>query len=482
MSLPVVMTASGAAPQSPASLNSQIVSLATASNPGLTANLPGTLIEDIASTDTAALILIDQAQVETINSVTPLGCNLFLLNQMGALCGIQQGIGSNTSVNVVFSGTPGYVIPQGIIVSDGTYQYVGQEASVINSTGSSNTVYCVATVSGSWGVPSNSVTTIASSVPSGITLTVTNPSTGTPSTSAQSPEDYRAQVIAAYTVGEAGTISAIKSAVGKVPGVIASLVSIRQNTYYSPSKWEVIVGGGDPYAVAAAIYSSVGDPNVLCGSTMLVSAITKANPGKVTTNLVHGFNTGQVVYLSGVGGMTALNGIPLTITTVVGDPYSFTIGIDTTGYPTYTSGGIVSTSSSTVTIPRDEFITIYDAPDSYVIPYVVPVQQPVLIQFTWNTSLITPVSNSAVTSLAAQPICDYVNSLGPGQPINLYEIQYVFQEAVQSLMAPTVITNMEIVIAINGVVVAPAVGNNTVSADPEGYYFMTTASITFIQG
>ena len=107
MSLPLVMTAAGATAADAATVNAEIIALATASDPGLTANLPGTLIEDIASTDTAAVVLIDQAQVETINSMTPYGCNLFILNQLGQIYGVSQGIGSNTSVYVVFSGTAG---------------------------------------------------------------------------------------------------------------------------------------------------------------------------------------------------------------------------------------------------------------------------------------------------------------------------------------------------------------------------------------
>jgi Ubiquitin-activating enzyme E1 FCCH domain/Baseplate J-like protein len=482
MSLPIVMTAAGAQPQSPTSLNQQIITLATTYDPGLTANLPGTLIEDIASTDTAALVLCDQAQVELVNSITPLGANLFILNQQGQLCGVSQGVGSNTSVYVVFSGTPGYVIPQGIIVTDGTYQYVTQSASVVNSTGVSASVYCVATVSGSWAVPANAVNVIASSIPAGITLTVDNPLPGIPSTTAQSAEDYRAQVINSYTVGPSGTVSAIKSAVLKVPGVVQNLVSVRQNTYYTPSKWEVIVGGGDPTAVANAIWASCGDPNTLCGSTMLVQAITKANPGKVTVNLVHGFTAGQVVYITGIVGMTALNGVPLTVTPVVGDPYSFTIGVNTTSYATYISGGIVSTSSSYITIPRDEFVTIYDTPDSYVIPYVVPIQQSTQVQVTWNVASSLVVSNLAITQLGAPAIQAYVNSLYPGQPINEYELQYIFQEAIVSIVPTPLVTHIAIQVTIDGVIVAPIAGTGTVVGDPEGYYYSLVSDITFVQG
>lgn len=285
MTLPTVMTIDGLQPQTPTSLHDQVVNGAIALDPGLTANLPGTLIEDIASTDTAALVLIDQARVETVNSVTPYGCNLFLLNQLGQIYGVQQGVGSNTSVYVVFTGTAGYVIPQGVIVSDGTYQYITQTASVINTGGTSDLVYCVATSSGSWAVPANSVTSISSSVPSGVTLTVTNPSAGVPSTSDQSPEQYRSQVLAAGHIGCTGLADAVKTYVRNVDGVIDTLVSVRQVS----GGWQVIVGGGDTYAVANAIFQAVGDINVLRPG---VSSGTT-----ITVDLYNTPDTYQIIYV-----------------------------------------------------------------------------------------------------------------------------------------------------------------------------------------
>ena len=67
-----------------------------------------------------------------------------------------------------------------------------------------------------------------------------------------------------------------------------------------------------------------------------ITAITKANPGKVTA-AAHGYGNGDQVFLSGVAGMTQVNGLVFTVTVV--DANNFTIGIDTTGYSTYTSGG-----------------------------------------------------------------------------------------------------------------------------------------------
>ena len=394
MALPTVMTIDGLQPQTPTSLHDQVINGAIALNPGLTANLPGTLIEDIASTDTAALVLIDAARVETVNSVTPYGCNLFILNQLGQIYGVQQGVGTNTSVNVVFTGDPGYVIPKGCIVADGTYVYLTQDASVIGAGGTSGTVYCVATVSGSWSVPVNTVTTILSSVPTGVTLTVTNPNTGAPSTTDQTPEEYRTQVLNAGLVACAGTPNAIKTALAGVPGVTPHLISIRQTA----GEWEVIVKGGDPYAVANAIFQSCGDPNVLRGSTI--------------------------------------------------------------------SAG------------RDQNITIYQPPDTYLITYVEPVAQVATVQINWKTSATGAVSNDAVQALCAGPVAAYIESLGPGQPINEYELSYVFQDSIQSVVPTALVTYIDIEVDINGILVPPSVGTGVVQGDVEGYFTVPANGVT----
>ena len=394
MALPTVMTIDGLQPQTPTSLHDQVVNGAILLDPGLTANLPGTLIEDIASTDTAALVLIDSARVETVNSVTPYGCNLFILNQLGQIYGVQQGVGSNTSVNVVFSGTAGYVIPQGVIVSDGTYQYVTQSAGVINTGGTSDSIYCVATVSGTWAIPAGSVTTIVSSVPTGITLTVTNPNTGTPSTTDQTAEEYRTQVLNAGLVTCSGTPNAIKTSLARVAGVVPYLISIRQVS----GLWEVIVKGGDPYAVANAIFQSCGDPNTLRGSTV----------------------------------------------------------------------------SST----RNHSVTIYESPDSYVIVYVEPVEQTATVQINWKTSATNAVSNTAVQSLCYAPIKAYIESLGPGQPINEYELSYVFQESIASVVPTPLVTYIDIVVSINGTIVPPSTGTGIVQGDVEGFFIVPSNGVT----
>src|SRR6185437_9408600 len=144
-SIPLVMTATGPVPTSPSTLQQALISNVAASNPGYTASLPGSLIEDISSTDVGALATIDQARVDAINAVTPYGANAYVLAQLGQQFGVPQGQAANGSVLVQFSGSVGYIIPAGFVVSDGTNQYtVASPGTVIGGAGVSVQVTAVA--------------------------------------------------------------------------------------------------------------------------------------------------------------------------------------------------------------------------------------------------------------------------------------------------------------------------------------------------
>jgi Ubiquitin-activating enzyme E1 FCCH domain len=68
-----------------------------------------------------------------------------------------------------------------------------------------------------------------------------------------------------------------------------------------------------------------------------ISNITKANPGQVTTDAAHGFAANELVRITGVAGMTQVNNTNFNITSV--DANNFTIGVDTSGYGTYSASG-----------------------------------------------------------------------------------------------------------------------------------------------
>jgi len=295
--LPVVITAAGLQPQTPAAIQAQLLASVAAVRPGYTANLPGSLIEDISSTDVAAIVECDSARVETVNSLTPLGANNFLLAQLGQMLGIPLGVGSNTSVLLTFSGPAGFVITQGFIVSDGTYQYVVQSGGIIGTDGLSDQLFALASLSGSWAVPPGTVTQLVTPPPSSITLTVVNSEAGVPGTGTETAESYRSRVLQANLAASQGMARYLRTMLGNVSGVQPRLVAVQQR---DDGKWMVIVGGGDPYRVAYAIWTALFDVNNLSGSQLFISDISSTNPGVVDTFLNHGFAQGDNIEIDAV--------------------------------------------------------------------------------------------------------------------------------------------------------------------------------------
>ena len=469
--IPLVMSATGLVPMTPSAILTQIIAIAAAESPGYTANLPGSLIEDISSTSVAAVFLCNSALVDLVNSVSAVGANNFILIQLGQLYGIAQGQDTNTSVYVVISGPAGYVINPGFTVSDGTNQYIIQDGGVIGTSGSTPPLYALAALAGSWAVGIATVDEIVTQYPTEIgTLTVTNPQLGTPSPGAQTIEDYRSQVVQAGRASATGMTAYLRTALQAVPGVQSRLVSIRQTS----GGWEVIVGGGDPYAIAGAIFTSMFDLSILSGSVMAVAGITNANPGVVTTTMNHGLTTGETAEITGIVGMTGINGVPLTVTVL--NETSFSIGINTSASGTYQSGGVVTPNS------RNMSVNITQYPDIYTIPFVIPPQQTLEIVLLWNTNATNLISPAAVAAVGQPAIVSYINSIPVGAPINLFELQAAFQAAVAPIIPPAALTRMAFSVSINGIGVTPSAGTGIIAGDPESYFYITAAQVSISQG
>lgn len=85
------------------------------------------------------------------------------------------------------------------------------------------------------------------------------------------------------------------------------------------------------------------------GASKSITGITRNNPGVVTTSIDHGFSSGDYVYISGVVGMTQVNGKIYKVVPVTGQTKKFSLqnvsggNVNTSGgsYSNYTSGGTV---------------------------------------------------------------------------------------------------------------------------------------------
>lgn len=328
------ITNAGAVPDSPTVLLNEVIAAASVLSPGLTANLPASLIEDLASTATGAVVIQDQGVADLINSISPFTANPPLIYALGAQNGIIQGTSSNTSVYVTFLSTNyGFPINKGFVVSDGTNQYIVQDGGVIPTSGQSTALYCLAVNSGSFAVPVGTVTQIITSLPSGINVTCTNLTAGLPGQSAQTLESYQSQVIQAGQATAQGMPTFVKTLLQNVPGVQSNLISISA----VGTNWKIIVGGGDPYNVANAIYLGFFDFSNLVGSAILAYSISNAYPAVVVTNLNHGYQTGQIVQFTSATGMSGINSIPFTA--IVTDQKTFSLNVAIASITWASTGG-----------------------------------------------------------------------------------------------------------------------------------------------
>jgi hypothetical protein len=471
--IPTVVTAAGLQPIPPSDIHDNLIALVAETNPGYTANLPGSLVEDISSTDVAALVQMDQMRVELINSLNPRTANLCLLIQLGLIYGVTLGTATNTSVFVVFSSpNVGFVIAKGFTVSDGSHQYVVQDGGVINSGGESEPLFAVATETGTWAVPDNTVTQLVTSVPSTITLTVNNPESGTPSGGAETISSFRSRVLQAGLAASMGMARYLKTLLSQVPGVQPRLISVRQQSGTNPG-WIVLCGGGDPYEIAYAIYTALFDISALVGSTAEVVDFTATNPGVVESSVATGYTNGQSVIVSGV---TPSNYDGTYSITVIDDTH-FSVGVDTSGFPAYVSGGVLSPPPAS-----NLSVSLIDYPDTYSVSYVNPPAQSVSITVTWNTTATNFINPAAIAAAATPALVDYVNSIPVGLPINEFELTTAFQTAIQDLLNPQLLTRVVYSVSIDSVVTAPEAGTGIVVGDPNSYFLTDETLIVVEQG
>jgi len=464
--LSVSYDATGPVPKTSEELRNELVARATALSPGLTTDLPGSLIEDIVSTDVGALIICDQIRVDLINSVGPLKANKYLLDLLAQQSGIaEQKTQGSTTVPVTFNGPAGFVLPEGFLVSDGTYTYALNDATIIPESGVSSAATCEATTTGSWSVPVGSVNQVITSLPSDITITCSNLVAGTPGGAEEKIYEFRERVWEGQMSTVQGYPGFIRQKLTDMNNVQARMVSVVQDG----DRWVIMCGGGDIYEMAAAIYKSAGDISRLKGTDLNITGITNANPGVVTTDITHGFSTGQVINVTGVNGMSGINNVPLTITVLT--PHTFSIGINTTSSGTWTSGGVVTPNL------RNNVVTVNDWPDNYLIPFVIPLQQLVTVKFEWATESVNYLTDATVASLVSSPVIQYINGIYAGKPMNINNIKDVFLQSVNGTIDMSLITTLNVVVTVNGIITSADAGTNIISGDPYSYWFIASDGV-----
>jgi hypothetical protein len=129
-----------------------------------------------------------------------------------------------------------------------------------------------------------------------------------------------------------------------------------------------------------------------------ITAITKANPAVCTSN-THGLAVGTVVVLSGIVGMTELNGLAAVVTAQ--DTNTFTLGgIDSSDFTAYASGGTATPQTMTLVENALDFSVTGEAAERFDGTNLVSTKKEYVIGLAGEGSFSLPVD---------------IDATGPGQ-------------------------------------------------------------------
>jgi uncharacterized protein (TIGR02217 family) len=118
-------------------------------------------------------------------------------------------------------------------------------------------------------------------------------------------------------------------------------------TIFKPVSGSVLVavsGVSVPITTMWTVDTTTGKITFAANKTGTITDITKAASAVITLG-AHSFVVGESVYISGVSGMTQINSQRGLITAK--DATTITVAINSTGYSTYTSGGVVNSRPQT---------------------------------------------------------------------------------------------------------------------------------------
>ena len=151
------------------------------------------------------------------------------------------------------------------------------------------------------------------------------------------------------------------------------------------------------------------DNGIITETGKSISAITKANPGVVTASS-HGYSNGDYVILSGIVGMTELNGRQFKVSSVTTNTFALQDmdgnNFNTSSLTTYTSGGtafrIYQIASPYTTAQLFEIKYAQSADVMYLVHPSVAIQK---LTRTGHTSWSISACNSNINSYSDSNIC-----------------------------------------------------------------------------
>lgn len=191
------------------------------------------------------------------------------LNYHGGDKNIPRNPATNAYADLVFKGTPGYIIQaEETFSTDGDIQFA-LLADVILDTEGNGTGQAISIETGSYNnVLANTITKVVNPVEE--IISVTNPNAATGGSDIESKESYRNRLLKANESNGKGTASAIELSIRNVPGVRSANViynkTMEIDSYGNPAKSiHAYVLGGSKEEIAQALFDCIGATTTTVG-------------------------------------------------------------------------------------------------------------------------------------------------------------------------------------------------------------------------
>ena len=227
-------------------------------------NLPSGIQNNLLDESVLDIAEIQDMLANVMNSISPSYANDFIVRELGAAFGLKIKDKALSNTTITFYGLPGVVIPEGVAIgnADGSKKFITTKSDIINAAGQVS-IYCEGADYYDTPTPANTLNVLLNKILN--VTSCTNLNDAVESTPAETISEFRGRFQTRAQANRSGTVATLDNALKEVEGTVDRLCTYKDSQIIKDgvkeAVIEVVVGGGNDYQVALAIFN-VLYPNI----------------------------------------------------------------------------------------------------------------------------------------------------------------------------------------------------------------------------
>ncbi|MCZ9850163.1 baseplate J/gp47 family protein [Brachyspira hyodysenteriae] len=229
-------------------------------------DLPSGIQNNLLDESVLDIVEIQDMLANVMNSISPSYANDFIVRELGEAFGLKIKDQALPNTTITFYGLAGVIIPEGLEVgnADGSKKFITTKSDIINATGQVS-IYCEGADYYDTPTPANTLNILLNQVLNVTSCTNLNDAVET--TPAETISEFRSRFQTRALANRSGTVATLDNALKEIEGTVDRLCTYKASQIVeegvSKAVLEIIVGGGDDYSVALAIFNSILYPDIL---------------------------------------------------------------------------------------------------------------------------------------------------------------------------------------------------------------------------